>query len=749
VVDIPGNNTTTKSITVGGSISDELEAVGDHDWFKINLTAGQSISVLLDGLTLEDPYLRIRDSAGNVVYENDDITSGTNRDSQVAFTANYSGVYYIDVGAWDENYTGTYTLSVSTYTPPPIATNDLIANQLVEGYWGGSDHHFNVTQGGTITVNLTALTAAGQNLARNALGLWGDVIGVTFREVTTGGQIAFDDNEEGAFSDGTWSNGIISSARVNVSTQWLNDYGTGLTGYAAQAYIHEVGHALGLGHAGNYNDTARYPFDASFQNDSWATSIMSYFDQQENSYFAGQGFTREPIVTPMVADILAMSTLYGLSTTTRTGDTTYGFNSNAGQAIYDANQYPNVAYTIFDSGGTDTLDYSGFTGSQVINLNPEVFGNFGNGNVGNLSIARGVIIENAIGGSGNDTITGNAVNNILRGNGGDDFLYGNGGNDTLDGGVGNDFLMGGSGSDILGGGNGTDTVMFAGLRQAHQVSINGGSGFVGGGSAGGTDSLNSIELVKFNDGTFVFDTDGPAAQVIRLYHAALQRGPDQVGLDWWVERMEDYGLTLGQAAAGFLNSPEFQAKTGNLSNPDYVEFLYQSALGRPSDPAGKTYWVNLLNNGYDRAFLLMGFSESQEHRAIAAELVNKGFFNTDDTYQTVALMYDTMGRLPDANGLIGWAEMMKAGGMSIQEAAFGFANSAEFQGKIAGMTNSQLIDFMYQTTLDRPADAAGKASWLAALQSGMTHSDLFLAFSQSSEHIQLFTPYMTDGISFF
>ena len=454
MVDIPGDSTTTRSITVGGSISDAIEVVNDRDWFRITLTAGQSITVSVDGVTLEDPYLRIRDTNGNVIYENDDISSGVNRDSLLAFTATYSGVFYIEVGAWepttppaDYTGTGTYTVSVSTYTPPPIGSNDQFADQLINGYWGGNDRHFNVTAGGNITVNLSGLTTAGANLARAALDLWSDVIGVTFTTVAGAAQITFDDNGEGAFAQSVTSNGLISSSTVNVSTQWLTDYGTTFNGYAYQAYIHEVGHALGLGHAGNYNDTARYPFDARYENDSWAVSIMSYFDPQENTYFAGQGFTVERIVTPMVADILAMSLMYGLSTNTRLGDTTYGFNSNAGRSIYDAGQFPNVAYTVFDSGGIDTLDYSGFTGNQVINLNPEIFGSFGNGNVGNLVIARGVVIENAEGGSGADIITGNSVDNVLRGNGGNDVLMGGAGIDRLIGGAGSDTLTGGHGAD--------------------------------------------------------------------------------------------------------------------------------------------------------------------------------------------------------------------------------------------------------------------------------------------------------------
>jgi serralysin len=512
MVDIPGNSTTTSTITVGGTVTDTLEVVGDHDWFRIQLTAGQSISVALDGLTLEDSYLRIYDSNGNLLYENDDISAGVNRDSLLAFTATYTGTYYIDVGAWDEGYAGTYQLSVSTYTPPPLGTVDELADQLTEGYWGGDAHHFDVTQGGTITVNLTALTNAGENLARAALATWADIIGVNFVEVTTGGQIIFDDNEQGAFSESVWANGIISSSHVNVSTQWLASYGTGLNSYSFQTYIHEIGHALGLGHQGNYNGDARYPFDALFQNDSWAMSVMSYFDQADNTYFAGQGFDLNYILTPMMADILAMSALYGLSTTTRSGDTTYTFGGSG-----------SGAQCIYDAGGTDWLDGSGYAGQQLINLNPGTFSNI-HGDVGNVSIAYGVIIENARGGTGADTMIGNSVanqldggsgNDILTGGAGDDTLNGEGGNDTLNGGdgldtlnggtgndqlngdVGTDILRGGAGDDILDGGADGDRAIYDDALAAVTVNLSTGiaTSSVGTAAGIGTDQLSNIEFV--------------------------------------------------------------------------------------------------------------------------------------------------------------------------------------------------------------------------------------------------------------
>ena len=196
-------------------------------------------------------------------------------------------------------YTGDYILSAQHFTSPPVYSYDQIADQLVNGYWGGDWHHFNVTQGGTITVNLTALTAAGQTLARAALQEWTDVIGVTFQgshrrkcRRNTAGQIIFDDNQDGAFTNSSWSNHIISEPNVNVSTEWLTDYGTTTDSYAFQTYVHEIGHALGLGHAGNYNDTATYPDDALYSNDAWSTTVMSYFSQHDSTYFANQGFRK-------------------------------------------------------------------------------------------------------------------------------------------------------------------------------------------------------------------------------------------------------------------------------------------------------------------------------------------------------------------------------------------------------------------------------------------------------------------------
>jgi serralysin len=459
---------TTGVIALGGTVNSTINTVGDQDWFAITLTAGQRYQFRTQatgGGGDVDTALFVRNAAGDKLASNDD--SGGGGYSSLIYTPSTTGTYYINVAAFANASSGNYRLTADVAPPLQLYTTDQIADQLINGYWGGSANarRFNVTTGGSVSFNVQALTADGQFLARQALLLWTDATGITFNEVTTGGQLTFDDNQSGAFASSTRSGNFIIGSQINVSTNWLTTYGTGLNTYSFQTYIHEIGHAIGLGHAGNYNGSADYNADALYLNDAWATTVMSYFDQGDNTYFNGLGFTTQFVVSPIIADVLATNTMYGTPTTTRTGNTTYGFNNNSGRDIYNAALYPSVTYTIVDSGGTDTMDYSGFSQTQRIDLNAEAFSNIG-GRTGNVTIARGTVIENAIGGSGADTIIGNAASNVLNGGGGINTLSGNAGNDTL-------VVAAGSAGSFLDGGANVDTLFVVGAVS----SLGGFAGF--------------------------------------------------------------------------------------------------------------------------------------------------------------------------------------------------------------------------------------------------------------------------------
>ena len=465
--DVPDNDTTTISMVSGGTYVGNLDVAGEQDWVRIELVAGQRYEFNLTGTgadELDDPYIRLFDETGTLIAENDDISLGTILDSRLGFTAQTSGTYYISAGAFTSDTqpgtTGEYTLTVEHTDPLREWSNDEIASYLDQNGWNGAQ--WNVTSGDTLTVDITGLTAAGQTLARAALSAWTEVTGIIFSEVSSGGQIIFDDEEEGAFAGPSGiTGGFFTGATVNVGTDWLDTYGTNLDGYSFQTYIHEVGHALGLGHAGPYDGSADYAVDAIYLNDSWSQTVMSYFSQNENTYLDG---TFAFLLTPMVADVLAAQAMYGTPTSVRDGNTVYGYNTNAG-SIYDATAWGSaVAYNIFDTGGTDTLDFSGSNANQELDLRAEEFSDVLGGRM-NLSISRGTVIENAIGGGGNDVFIGNAANNLITGNGGSDSYYASGGSDVFDGGAGSDTIyLSGSAGDYSTTTNGSGNTVITDLR---------------------------------------------------------------------------------------------------------------------------------------------------------------------------------------------------------------------------------------------------------------------------------------------
>ena len=133
---------------------------------------------------------------------------------------------------------------------------------------------------------------------------------------------------------------------------------------------------------------------------------------------------------------------------------------------------------------------------------------------GNDTLGGGAGIDFLFGNDGRDLLIGNGGNDYLHGGNGRDTLLGGDGRDELHGGNGDDVLVGGAGNDVLRGGDGEDVAEFAGRRADYEIVDLGGNGFLvrgiaGAGLADGTDTLRSIELLRFADSTFVPGTPPP------------------------------------------------------------------------------------------------------------------------------------------------------------------------------------------------------------------------------------------------
>lgn len=245
--------------------------------------------------------------------------------------------------------------------------------------------------------------------------------------------------------------------------------------YHHHTLMHETGHALGLKHGQDASVYGSLPKAT----DSMEFSVMTY-----RSYVgsAGTSYSNETwgyAQSYMMNDIAALQHMYGANFVTNAGDTVYSWNEATGATYVDgqtaiAPGANRIFETVWDGGGTDTYDLSGYASDLDVDLAPGGYstlstaqiaslggGNSARGNVFNALLYRGdarSLIENATGGVGSDSIAGNATANLLGGGDGDDTLTGVDGNDVLRGDNGRDRLSGGSGSDDLDGGAGRDTV---------------------------------------------------------------------------------------------------------------------------------------------------------------------------------------------------------------------------------------------------------------------------------------------------
>lgn len=86
-----------------------------------------------------------------------------------------------------------------------VFTVDEIAWQLTnngKAYFGRPEAGvFDVGEDGSLTVDVTGLTAEGQYLAGQALLAWTIVTGITFTYVTSDAEITFDDTYYGAYAN--------------------------------------------------------------------------------------------------------------------------------------------------------------------------------------------------------------------------------------------------------------------------------------------------------------------------------------------------------------------------------------------------------------------------------------------------------------------------------------------------------------------------------------------------------------------
>ena len=418
-------------------------------------------------------------------------TLPSNAESAVAFvsgvtsTATVAGTSY---WAWNTDAPATYGTTNSSG-----ATNQSLAFK-----WGSTTLAVDGAAGGNVTYWFdvpSSWTNAEQNALVSGLNLWAAMVDISFSLASSASaaNIIFQRGNAGGavtnisvftstIGSGTTGTLFNSNGTVNPPTITIDDTGTLFGpigdpslassfdqngGLVFNTIVHEIGHALGLGHGGPYNNgdnLGSVPARQFSVYDMRLWSIMSYIDPDDNTPLKSiypvtdtdwilndpTGVATEYFsTTPMIIDILAMQRLYGVATSgpLTGGNLIFGFNSNIQGDVgnyynFNVNQTPIV--TIWAAGGNNTIDLSGFDENSKLNLNFNSFSS-AHGLVNNIAIAPDTQIKTGITGSGDDTIIGNGSSNTLVGGGGDDTLFGNFGADFMQGGPDDDHLRGGLG----------------------------------------------------------------------------------------------------------------------------------------------------------------------------------------------------------------------------------------------------------------------------------------------------------------
>lgn len=437
----------------------------------------------------------------------------------------------------------------------------------------------------------TAAARYGLNLeqqaaAREALAQWSAVANLTFQQVADTaanvGDLRF--AWTSASSDaGVWGWATYPSAWWPAAGDvWISTRGSGSDpsqGWTPgsgnfSSLLHEIGHAIGLKHP--FEGSNRLPVAL----DSTQFSVMSYTEgpnslflrvTQEGSSVRWASFNVQPD-TPMLLDIATAQYLYGANMSYRTGNDVYTFD-------------PSVPFmrTIWDAGGSDTISIANFTRGSTIDLRAGSFSSISipsdsaagynwsspppaptYDGTNNLAIAYGAVIENAIGGSGDDHLIGNAANNHLRG---------------------------GAGNDRIHGGAGIDTAVYVGLRSSWSAV---GSELVVERPSEGRDVLTGVERLEFTNESVALDLAGNAGTVAKILGAVFGRAAVSNAA------YAGIGLSLLDGGASYETLMQFALDVSvgsGASNRAVVDLLYRNVMGALPEEQVARHYTALLDAG--------------------------------------------------------------------------------------------------------------------------------------------------------
>lgn len=236
------------------------------------------------------------------------------------------------------------------------------------------------------------------------------------------------------------------------------------------------------------------------------------------------------------------------------------------------------------------------------------------------------------------------------------------------------------------------------------------------------------------------------AFVERLYNKVFMRTADADGLSYWSERLFNGTSAGADVIVGFVNSPEFINK--RTSNREYLQVLYRAIFDREAGEEELEYWLNVLDGGVSRNYVLKGFTDSPEFNNLCISYsIKQGTVTLTEVRDLnpqiagfVNRLYKlTLDREDDGSGINYWVDILVKKTQTPQVVAHGFVFSPEFKNK--NLSDEEFVRIMYRAMMNREGEDAGVNYYLENMKKDMTREKVFGGFANSPEFKSIIASY--------
>ena len=252
------------------------------------------------------------------------------------------------------------------------------------------------------------------------------------------------------------------------------------------------------------------------------------------------------------------------------------------------------------------------------------------------------------------------------------------------------------------------------------------------------DAISSNTLNNTNFKQPSGSAEGYIEFVTNAFKVALNREPDQEGLNYWVNLLVTGQLTIGDFVRSVVDSGEFKSR--NLNNSEFVDVIFRLVLEREPDSEGEKYYLDKLEHGLTWDYLVVNAVNSPEFSYIATKknisLIPISYMNTLDIYEHITLYVDNffrvgLNRRPDEEGLNYWVTSLANHSASTTDFTITALSGDEMTHR--NLTNEELVDVLFRGLLGREPDIEGKNYWVDILNSGKSRKDVAIAATHSGE----------------